>query len=95
MIQAARNGKQDIAEGNAAGSASMKTAIKLTNVAKSSLLELLLDYEDFLRIRNYIQWEKDSVEVRFLRKKAEIRKYRINGILIWQKAVRLKLQPIW
>ena len=44
MIQAARSGKQNIAEGSAAGVTSMETAIKLTNVAKASFLELLLDY---------------------------------------------------
>ena len=70
MIQAARSGKQNIAEGSAAGVTSMETAIKLTNVAKASFLELLLDYEDFLRVRNFRQWEKDSEEVRFLRKKS-------------------------
>ena len=70
IIQAARSGKQNIAEGSAAGVTSMETAIKLTNVAKASLLELLLDYEDFLRVRNLRQWEKDSEEVRYLRKKS-------------------------
>ena len=72
MIQAARSGKQNIAEGSAAGVTSMETAIKLTNVAKASFLELLLDYEDFLRVRNLRQWEKDSEEVRFLRKKSTV-----------------------
>ena len=70
MIQAARSGKQNIAEGSAAGVTSMETAIKLTNVAKASFLELRLDYEDFLRVRNFRQWEKDSEEVLFLRKKS-------------------------
>ena len=70
MIQAARSGKQNIAEGSAGGVTSMETAIKLTNVAKASFLELLLDYEDFLRVRNYHQWEKDSVEARFVRDKS-------------------------
>jgi len=69
MIQAARSGKQNIAEGSAAGVTSMETAIKLTNVAKASFLELILDYEDFLRVRNFRQWAKDSEEVLFLRKK--------------------------
>jgi len=69
MIQAARSGKQNIAEGSAAGVTSLETAIKLTNVAKASFLELRLDYEDFLRVRNFRQWEKDSKEVRFLRRK--------------------------
>ena len=69
MVQAARSGKQNIAEGSAAGVTSMETAIKLTNVAKASFLELLLDYEDFLRVRNFRQWEKDSREVTYLRRK--------------------------
>ena len=69
MIQAARSGKQNIAEGSAAGVTSMETAIRLTNVAKASFLELRLDYEDFLRVRDLRQWEKDSEEVSFLRKK--------------------------
>lgn len=71
MIQAARSGKQNIAEGNAAGVTSMETAIKLTNVAKASFLELLLDYEDYLRVRSLRQWEKDSVEVAFIRQKVK------------------------
>ena len=70
MIQAARSGKQNIAEGSAAGVTSMETAIKLTNVAKASFQELLLDYEDFLRVRNLRQWKKNSVEVDFMRKKS-------------------------
>ena len=69
MIQAARSGKQNIAEGSAAGVTSMETAIKLTNVAKASFLELRLDYEDYLRVRDLRQWEKDSVEVTYLRRK--------------------------
>ena len=69
MIQAARSGKQNIAEGCAAGITSMETAIKLVNVAKASLLELRLDYEDFLRVRGLRQWEGNSAEVSFLRKK--------------------------
>lgn len=60
MIQAARSGKQNIAEGSAAGSTSKETEIKLTNVAKASLQELLIDYEDYLRVRNLELWNKDS-----------------------------------
>ena len=64
MIQAARSGKQNIAEGCASGVTSMETAIKLLNVAKASFLELLLDYEDFLRVRdpNFPPWKKVSDE---------------------------------
>ncbi len=58
MIQAARSGKQNIAEGNQAASTSSETEIKLTNVAKASLEELLDDYEDYLRVRGLEQWGK-------------------------------------
>ena len=47
MVQAARSGKQNIAEGNQAAATSSETEIKLTNVAKASLEELLLDYSDY------------------------------------------------
>ena len=56
MVQAARSGKQNIAEGNQAAATSSETEIKLTNVAKASLEELLDDYEDYLRVRNMQQW---------------------------------------
>ncbi len=52
MIQAARSGRQNIAEGCTASTTSKETEIKLLNVAKASLQELLLDYEDYLRVRN-------------------------------------------
>ena len=67
MVQAARSGKQNIAEGSLAAATSAKTEIRLTNVAKASLGELLCDYQDYLRTRNLKQWEKDSVEQRFMR----------------------------
>lgn len=63
MVQAARSGKQNIVEGSAASATSKETEIKLVNVAKASLQELLVDYEDYLRTRNYRQWENDSVEL--------------------------------
>ncbi len=56
--QAARSGKQNIAEGSKASATSRETEIKLTNVAKASLEELLLDYEDFLRQNSLPQWDK-------------------------------------
>ncbi len=56
--QAARSGKQNIAEGSEASRTSKETEIKLTNVAKASLEELLLDYEDYLRQHNLPQWDK-------------------------------------
>ena len=50
MVQAARSGKQNIAEASMASATSKETEIKLTNVARASLEELLIDYEDFLRV---------------------------------------------
>jgi four helix bundle suffix protein len=60
MIQAARSGVQNIAEGSMASATSKKTEIKLTGVARASLEELRLDYEDFLRQRGLCQWPKDD-----------------------------------
>ncbi len=60
MIQAARSGKQNIAEGCSAATTSSETEIKLINVARASLQELLIDYEDYLRVRNLEQWAVDS-----------------------------------
>ncbi len=57
MVQAARSGKQNIAEGNQAAATSSETEIKLTNVARASIEELLADYEDYLRTRNLPQWD--------------------------------------
>ncbi len=59
MVQAARSGVQNIAEGSQASGTSKKTEIKLTNVARASLEELRLDYEDFLRQREFPRWEPD------------------------------------
>lgn len=60
MVQAARSGKQNIAEGSAASRTSKETELKLTNVARASLQELLVDYEDYLRVRNLEHWAVDS-----------------------------------
>jgi four helix bundle suffix protein len=56
MVQAARSGAQNIAEGSQASATSKKTELKLTQVARASLEELKLDYEDFLRHRSLAQW---------------------------------------
>ncbi len=68
MVQAARSGKQNIIEGCAASATSAKTEIKLVNVAKASLQELLEDYIDYLRTRNHRQWEEGSVEWEAMRR---------------------------
>ena len=57
MIQAARSGKQNLAEGNIDGITSREMELKLTNVNRASLHELLLDYEDYLRVRGLEQWK--------------------------------------
>ena len=60
MLQAARSGKQNIAEGNRAAATSTETEIKLTNVAKASLEELLIDYQDYLRTRHKLLWDTSN-----------------------------------
>ncbi|MBK1835540.1 four helix bundle suffix domain-containing protein [Roseibacillus ishigakijimensis] len=60
MVQAARSGRQNIAEGNRAASTSTHSELKLTNVARASLEELLLDFEDYLRQNALPLWEKDD-----------------------------------
>ena len=62
MVQAARSGVQNIAEGSVASATSKKTELKLTSVAKASLEELLLDFEDFLRQHGLHLWDKNSPE---------------------------------
>lgn len=68
MVQAARSGKQNIVEGSKASGTSKEMELKLTNVARASLEELLEDYRDFLRVRNFAIWDKDSKEALFVRK---------------------------
>jgi four helix bundle suffix protein len=67
MVQAARSGKQNILEGSAASGTSKEMEIKLIGVARASLEELLKDYEDYLRVRDHKQWDKDSKEARYVR----------------------------
>jgi len=67
MIQAARSGKQNIAEGVAASSTNAETEIRLVNVAKASLIELRTDYEDYLRTHSQPQWAEGSAEIEAMR----------------------------
>jgi len=60
MVQAARSGKQNIAEASMASATSKETEIKLTNVARASLEKLLIYYEDFLRTHKLKKWEKEN-----------------------------------
>jgi four helix bundle suffix protein len=66
MVQAARSGKQNIIEGSMASATSKEAEIKLTNVARASLEELLADYRDFLRVRGLADWPKDHPHARRL-----------------------------
>jgi len=68
MFQAARSGKQNIIEDSKASGTSKKTEVKLTLVARSSLEELLEDYQDFLRTRNLPLWNKDSKAAKAVRR---------------------------
>ena len=68
MVQAARSGRQNIAEGSRASASSSQTELRLVNVARSSLEELLLDYEDFLRHRHLRQWTPDAPEALAVRR---------------------------
>ncbi len=67
MVQAARSGKQNIAEGSMASGTSKKFELKLVGVARASLEELLLDYKDFLRQNRLPLWEKDHPKAREVR----------------------------
>jgi four helix bundle suffix protein len=69
MVQSARSGARNIPEGSEASATSKKTEFKLTNVAKASLEELLLDYKAFLRQRRLPIWDKNSPQARAVRRK--------------------------
>lgn len=84
MVQAARSGVQNIAEGSQASGTSKKTELKLTNVARASLEELRLDYEDFLRQRGLSQWPRDDA------RRAELiaaRPATADDVAAWARAV--------
>jgi four helix bundle suffix protein len=68
MVQAARSGRQNIAEGSRASATSSQTELRLVNVARSSLEELLLDYEDFLRHHRLRKWEPTAPEALAVRR---------------------------
>ena len=67
MVQAARSGKQNIAEGCMASDTSKKTELKLIGVARASLEELLLDFQDYLRQKGLVLWEKEHPKARQVR----------------------------
>jgi four helix bundle protein len=100
MVQAARSGVQNIAEGSQASGTSKKSELKLTNVARASLEELRLDYEDFLRQRGLPQWPPDHPAL--LRFKAR-RCATVEEVRVWAeedtdghgRAVRRWALPPW
>ncbi len=69
MVQAARSGVQNIAEASMMSATSKKLELKLTGIARASLEELQLDYQDFLRRRGFRLWHKDSPEALNIRKR--------------------------
>ena len=84
MVQAARSGVQNIAEGSQASGTSKKTELKLTNVARASLEELRLDYEDFLRQRGLTLWDRDSAIRQEL---VDLRPESTEDVALWVKGV--------
>ena len=68
MVQAARSGKQNIVEASMASGTSKEFEIKLTNVARASLEELLEDYHDYLRVGGHGLWDKNSKQALYVRK---------------------------
>jgi four helix bundle suffix protein len=84
MVQAARSGVQNIAEGSQASGTSKKTELKLTNVARASLEELRLDYEDYLRQRGLPQWPREDARREEL---IAARPATADDVAAWAKAV--------
>lgn len=86
MVQAARSGKQNIVEGYAAGATSCESELKLMNVAKASLQELLIDYEDYLRTHGLRRWEAHSKELDYAQRLGREQ----NDTGFWMELVRTR-----
>lgn len=85
MVQAARSGVQNIAEGSQCSATSKKFELKLTQVARASLEELKLDYEDFLRQRGMVMLNpQDPILLRF----KERRPQTLEGVQDWVRKER-------
>jgi four helix bundle suffix protein len=98
MVQAARSGVQNIAEGSVASATSKKTELKLTNVARASLEELRLDFEDYLRQHSLQQWTKDHLFAQeFIKRRIasmqEFREFIQWALLQKQKSVNIRFCP--
>ena len=85
MIQAARSGKQNIAEGSVASTTSRETEIKLTNVAKASLEELLIDYQDYLRGNDLCIWDASHPRYQAIREYAKSNELRLQYTTLYEK----------
>jgi four helix bundle suffix protein len=91
MVQAARSGVQNIAEGSQASGTSKKMELKLTNVARASLEELKLDYEDFLRQRGLPQWEpQDPRRAELIRRRPK----NLEAVARWIQDLRTSTSSI-
>ena len=91
MVQAARSGVQNIAEGSMAAGTSKKTELKLTNVARASLEELRLDYEDFLRQRGREIWDDHHPAIVELRRR---KPESLADVRAWMAAVKYPAPPV-
>jgi len=85
MVQAARSGTQNIAEGSCASGTSRKIEIKLTSIARASLEELRLDYEDFLRQGGLPRWDRDDPRRQEL---IDRRPREADDVALWVKEIR-------
>ncbi|HEX5873879.1 MAG TPA: four helix bundle suffix domain-containing protein [Pyrinomonadaceae bacterium] len=96
MVQAARSGRQNIAEGSQASGTSKKTELKLIGVARASLEELLLDYEDFLRQRGLLLWSKTNPTSQIIRRMAyeKNRSYRTYKTYIEQSSAEVAANTV-
>jgi four helix bundle suffix protein len=84
MVQAARSGKQNIAEGSLASGTSKEMGIKLTNVARASLEELLIDYQDFQRTRGIEEWPQEH---RYAQRLAQLTRIPDAGYETFRKGI--------
>jgi restriction system protein len=96
MVQAARSGRQNIAEGSQASGTSKKTELKLVGVARASLEELLLDCEDFLRQRGLTIWNKNHPTAKLIRNRAydRDRSYKTYAAYIEESAAEVSANTL-
>jgi len=93
MVQAARSGRQNIGEGSRASAISYENERRLVRVARASLDELLLDYEDFIRQHGYRLWSKDDPSALAVREIG--RKRERNDALNWTDSINMNAYVSW